>query len=332
LDYFPLLTPRGHALFIFWSLFFTHMSVFTTLSLEEVRDWLGQFNIGTLQSLKGIAAGITNTNYFVVTDTSRYVLTIFEKNDFDELPYFVNLMTHLAQHGVPCPSPIVDQQGIALHRLKGKPALMVSCLQGRDIDTPNVAQCKAVASTLANMHFAGLSFHQQSHNQRGQGWRIITAQQVLPKLGVEQQALLQEELDYQHGLDLTPLPHGVIHGDLFRDNVLFDGDQLGGFIDFYYACHDVLAYDVAIAANEWCIHEDGRFDPAKRDAFLEAYQAVRPFEAIELQAWQALLRRAALRFWLSRLYDFHFPVAGELTHAKDPAHFERILQQRKLGI
>ncbi|OYY50963.1 MAG: homoserine kinase [Methylophilales bacterium 28-44-11] len=305
------------------------MSVFTTLSLEDVRDWLTQFNIGNLQSLKGIAAGITNTNYFVETSTSKYVLTIFEKNDFDELPYFVHLMTHLAQHGVPCPTPLVDQQGLALHRLKGKPALMVSCLQGRDISEPNVAQCEAVASTLARLHLAGLSFHEQSHNQRGQGWRSITAQQVLPKLTADQQSLLQEELDYQHSLDLTALPHGVIHGDLFRDNVLFDGDHLGGFIDFYYACHDVLAYDVAIAINEWCIHEDGSFDIAKRDAFLNAYQAVRPFEQSELQLWQALLRRAALRFWLSRLYDLHFPLVGELTHAKDPMHFERILRHRK---
>jgi len=128
------------------------------------------------------------------------------------------------------------------------------------------------------------------------------------------------------------LPHGVIHGDLFRDNVLFEEDQLGGFIDFYYACHDVLAYDVAIAVNEWCIEEDGRFDVVKRDAFLQAYQAVRPFEQAEQQQWQALLRRAALRFWLSRLYDYHFPVEGELTHAKDPMHFERILKYRKQGL
>ncbi|WP_047532560.1 homoserine kinase [Methylotenera sp. N17] len=304
------------------------MSVFTTLTSDDVRDWLTQFSIGQFQSLKGIAAGITNTNYFVTTDAARYVLTIFEKNDFDELPYFVNLMAHLAQHGVPCPAPIMDKQGIALHRLKSKPALMVSCLQGRDISTPNVAQCQAVATTLANMHLAGLSFHQQSHNQRGQGWRTMTAQQVMPKMQADQSALLQAELDYQHGLDLTALPHGVIHGDLFRDNVLFDGDRLGGFIDFYYACHDVLAYDVAIAANEWCISEHGSFDTAKRDAFLAAYQAVRPFELAEQQHWQALLRRAALRFWLSRLYDYHFPVAGELTHAKDPMHFEQILRQR----
>jgi homoserine kinase type II len=140
--------------------------------------------------------------------------------------------------------------------------------------------------------------------------------------------LLKQELDYQHGLDLTMLPHGVIHGDLFRDNVLFDGDQLGGFIDFYYACHDVLAYDVAVAANEWCVEEDGRFNIEKLNAFLAAYQAVRPFEPAETECWVALLRRAALRFWLSRLYDFHFPQEGELTHAKDPMHFENILRDR----
>ncbi|HAJ71831.1 MAG TPA: homoserine kinase [Methylophilaceae bacterium] len=304
------------------------MSVFTTLNLEEMHDWLDQYALGRIVALKGIAAGITNTNYFVITEQARYVLTIFEKNDFDELPYFVNLMAHLAQHDVPCPAPIFDKNGVALHRLKGKPALMVSCLKGQDVEFPNLAQCKAVATTLAKMHLVGLNFHQQSHNQRGQGWRILTAQQVMPKLSDTQQMLLRHELDYQHGLDLTALPHGVVHGDLFRDNVLFDGDVLGGFIDFYYACHDVLAYDVAIAVNEWCIQSDGHFDAEKLQIFMDAYQAVRPFEPAEQTHWVALLRRAALRFWLSRLYDFHFPVEGELTHAKDPMHFERILKDR----
>lgn len=305
------------------------MSVFTTLNLEEVRNWIQPFAIGELRALKGIAAGITNTNYFVETDQARYVLTVFEKNDFDELPYFVDLMSHLSAHGILCPAPIKDHAGIALHRIQGKPALMVSCLKGQDIVQANLTQIRAVAETLAKMHMAGLSFHEQSHNQRGQGWRVMTAQQVMPKLSADQQSLLKQELDFQHGLDLTCLPHGVIHGDLFRDNVLFDGDQLGGFIDFYYACHDVLVYDVAIAVNEWCINENGALHAEKLNAFLTAYQAVRALSAQEKQLWQALLRRAALRFWLSRLYDFHFPQQGELTHAKDPAHFERILQQRK---
>jgi homoserine kinase type II len=308
------------------------MSVFTTLSLDEVRQWLAPFNVGELQNLRGIAAGITNTNYFVETSEARYVLTVFEKNDFDELPYFVNLMAHLSRHGVLCPKPVTDANGVALHRIHGKPALMVSCLKGGDVSNPNLAQIEAVASTLARMHFASLDFHEQSHNQRGQGWRVMTAQQVLPKLEAEQRQLLQEELKFQHSLDLSVLPHGVIHGDLFRDNVLFDGDALGGFIDFYYACHDVLAYDVAIAVNEWCVDANGVFVDEKLAAFMNAYQAVRAFTPAEKTHWPALLRRAALRFWLSRLYDFHYPVAGELTHAKDPGHFERILLNRKAMI
>jgi len=305
------------------------MSVFTTLSLDEVRLWLAPFNVGELQTLRGIAAGITNTNYFVETSQSRFVLTVFEKNDFDELPYFVHLMAHLSQHSIQCPSPITDRAGVALHRIHGKPALMVSCLRGSDVSQPNLAQIEAVAQTLARMHLAGMAFHEQSHNQRGQGWRVMTAQQVMPKLAPVQQHLLQEELEFQHGLDLSGLPHGVIHGDLFRDNVLFDGDVLGGFIDFYYACHDVLAYDVAIAVNEWCVDANGAFVDDKLAVFMNAYHAVRPFTAEEKSFWPALLRRAALRFWLSRLYDFYYPVAGELTHAKDPAHFERVLLNRK---
>ncbi|MFD0929251.1 homoserine kinase [Methylophilus glucosoxydans] len=305
------------------------MSVFTTLSLDEVRLWLAPFNVGELQTLRGIAAGITNTNYFVETSESRFVLTVFEKNDFDELPYFVHLMTHLSQHGIQCPSPIVDKEGVALHRIHGKPALMVSCLRGSDVSQPNLTQIEAVAQTLARMHLAGMAFHEQSHNQRGQGWRVMTAQQVMPKLAPVQQHLLQEELQFQHGLDLSGLPHGVIHGDLFRDNVLFDGNVLGGFIDFYYACHDVLAYDVAIAVNEWCVDANGVFVDDKLAVFMNAYHAVRPFTAEEKSFWPALLRRAALRFWLSRLYDFYYPVVGELTHAKDPAHFERVLLNRQ---
>lgn len=308
------------------------MSVFTTLSLDEVRQWLTPFNVGELLTLRGIAAGITNTNYFVETNQSRFVLTVFEKNDFDELPYFVHLMSHLSRHDILCPRPITDTDGTALHRIHGKPALMVSCLKGSDVSQPNLKQIEAVALTLARMHVAGMAFHEQSHNQRGQGWRVMTAQQVMPKLAPVQQHLLQEELEFQHGLDLSGLPHGVIHGDLFRDNVLFDGDALGGFIDFYYACHDVLAYDVAIAVNEWCVDAHGSFVDVKLATFMNAYQSVRPFTSAEKAHWPALLRRAALRFWLSRLYDFYYPVAGELTHAKDPAHFERILLNRKVLI
>ncbi len=304
------------------------MSVFTTLTLDDVRTWLRDFDLGEIIELRGIAAGITNTNYFIITQNSRYVLTIFEHNKLEELPYFVDLMTHLAQHRVPCPTPIADKNGLALHVLKGKPALVVSCLKGSDTGAPNAAQCAQVAKTLAQMHVAGQSFVHKSHNQLGSDWRLVTAQQVMPKLKAEEQILLKTELDFQEQLDLSKLPHGVVHGDLFRDNVLFDGENLGGFIDFYYACDDCLAYDVAIAVNDWCVLLDGSFDDEKLQAFLSAYQSVRPFTVAENASWNALLRGAALRFWLSRLFDFYYPAEGELTHAKDPNHFKSILQAR----
>ena len=310
------------------------MSVFTTLNLDEVRVWLRDFAIGEIIELRGIAAGITNTNYFVVTENSRYVLTIFEKNHLEELPYFVDLMTHLAKYGVPCPLPVVDKNGLALHILKGKPALMVSCLNGCNTETPSITQCVQVAKTLAQMHIAGRDFARKSHNQRGSDWRDATTQQVMLKLSAEEQSLLQTELNFQAefeaGLNMVNLPRGVIHGDLFRDNVLFAAEQMGGFIDFYYACDDNLAYDVAIAVNDWCVQADGSFDEEKLNAFLSAYQALRPFTQAECLSWTTLLRSAALRFWLSRLFDFYYPAEGELTHAKDPNHFKHILQHRIL--
>jgi homoserine kinase type II len=306
------------------------MSVFTTLTLQEVQDWLQDFSIGKITALEGIAAGITNTNYFVVTESSRYVLTIFEANTIDELPYFVDLMTHLATHDIPCPAPIADKHGVALRVIKDKPALLVSCLKGRDVAQPNEAQCAQVGEVLAQIHLAGDSFKQVSNNQRDAVWRSNTAAKVMEKLSNADQSLLKQVLAFQDKLDLTTLPKGVIHGDLFRDNVLFDGHQLGGFIDFYYACHDVLAYDVAIAVNDWCLTETGEFDEARLNAFMQAYTAVRPFEEAEKQAWQGLLCIAALRFWLSRLYDFHFPAEGELTHAKDPNYFKNILLKRAI--
>ena len=312
------------------------MSVFTTVSFTQLQAWLKDYAIGELQELKGIASGITNTNYFVTTSQAKYVLTLFEHNSLDELPYFIDLMSHLAAHGIPCPAPIKDQSGHSLHSLNGKPAVLISCLKGQDVVHPNLAQCRAVGRVLAQMHVASLSFdlqpnHHNSHNSRGADWREHTAALVLPHLSAAEQILLSDSMAFQAKLDLTALPSGVIHADLFRDNVLFDGDEIGGLIDFYYACHDVLAYDLAIAVNDWCVEADGQIDANRLSAMLDAYQAVRPFSAAEQAAWPSLLRTAALRFWLSRLHDKIFPQAGELTHAKDPDHFKRILTLRTLG-
>ena len=309
------------------------MSVFTPVSNSQLEVWLQDYSIGELVDLKGISAGITNTNFFVTTTQAQYVLTLFEQNGLEELPYFIDLMTHLASHGVPCPRPIADKNGQCLHALNGKPAILVSCLAGRDIDSPTITHCSEVGRVLANMHLAGQSFEAQypqhnSYNQRGADWRINTAAKVLPHLAAEDQQLLQDTMDFQAQFDTSNLPKGVIHADLFRDNVLFDGNQLGGLIDFYYACHDVLAYDLAIAVNDWCVHADGSLDTLRFNAMMNAYKAVRPLSDSEKTAWAGLLRIAALRFWLSRLHDQIFPHEGELTHAKDPNHFKKILKLR----
>lgn len=309
------------------------MSVFTSVSTQQLESWLKDYDIGELVELKGISSGITNTNYFVTTSQNKYVLTLFEHNTLDELPYYIDLMSHLASNGIPCPLPIIDKAGLSLHMLNGKPAALISCLKGQDVEAPNHKQCSAVGQVLAKMHLASLSFdiqpnHRNTHNPRGTDWRIKTASQVMPLLPESGQQLLKETIAFQATLDLSQLPMGVIHADLFRDNVLFDGDEVGGLIDFYYACHDVLAYDLAIAVNDWCVNADGSLDEPRLNAMLSAYQAVRPFNEAEQVAWPSLLRIAALRFWLSRLYDQIYPQAGELTHAKDPNHFQRILKLR----
>ncbi len=301
------------------------MSVFTTVTIEQLRSWLRAYPLGELVDLQGIASGITNTNYFVTTTSGRYVLTLFEKNSAEELPYFLDLMSYLSDRAVPCPHPVINHDGASLGELNGKPAALVSCLRGKSLEVPSLVHCAEVGRVLAEMHLAGQSFPAHMRNPRGNEWRVATARQVASFLTAEDQAMLQQELQFQANLDTKDLPRGVIHADLFRDNVLFDGEEVGGLIDFYYACNDVLLYDVAIAVNDWCNAAAGSIDALRLRALLCAYHTVRPLSQAERAAWPGLLRAAALRFWLSRLYDLHFPQAGELTHAKDPQHFQQIL-------
>jgi homoserine kinase type II len=304
------------------------MSVFTTVTPDQLGEWLRAYPLGELLELQGIASGITNTNYFVTTTTGRYVLTLFEKNAADELPYFLDLMGHLAERGIPCPRPVLNYDGESLGQLNGKPAALVSCLRGHSIESATVEHCAEVGRVLAEMHLAGRSFPQFMANPRGEAWRRETAARVMQFLSADDQAMLREELAFEAGLALEALPHGVIHADLFRDNVLFEDDLLGGVIDFYYACNDILLYDVAIAVNDWCSAENGEIDEVRLLALLHAYHAVRPLTAVEHVVWTGMLRIAALRFWLSRLYDLHFPQEGEIIHAKDPNFFRHILKQR----
>ena len=304
------------------------MSVFTTVTPEQLSQWLRAYPLGELLDLQGIASGITNTNYFVTTTTGRFVLTLFEKNSAEELPYFLDLMGYLAERGIPCPRPVLNYDGENLTELNGKPASLVSCLRGHSIEAATVEHCSEVGRVLAEMHLAGRAFPSHMPNPRGNAWRIETASRVMQLLSPEDQAMLKEELAFEAGLALEDLPHGVIHADLFRDNVLIEDDLLSGVIDFYYACNDILLYDVAIAVNDWCSDEEGEINEARLCTLLQAYHAVRPLTEAEHTAWTGLLRIAALRFWLSRLYDLHFPQEGEIIHAKDPDFFRRILHKR----
>lgn len=302
------------------------MSVYTTVTPEQLSEWLKRYSLGTLVELKGIASGIENTNYFMTTTSGRYVLTLFEKLTREELPFYINLTSHLDRHGIPCPGPIADLNNQFLGELNGKPACVVIRLAGASVDLPTPGQCRQVGAVLANMHLSGNTYPGRMPNPRGPEWWLATAPSVAGFLDAADAEMLRNELQFQARFRFENLPRGVIHADLFRDNVLFDGDQLGGLIDFYFACNDVLLYDVAITVNDWCLNDDYRFDPDRLQAFLRAYHAVRPFSDEEFADWPAMLRGAALRFWLSRLYDKHYPRDGELTKTKDPNHFRNLLR------
>ena len=310
------------------------MAVFTEVSPQEAAGLLSTLGLGTLQSLQGCASGIENTNYFVSTDQGDYVLTLFERLSFEQLPFYLNLMHHLAQRGIPVPAPQANAQGEILHTLKGKPAAVVTRLKGRNQLSPQVADCAQVGAMLARMHQAGADYPQQQPNLRGLPWWTETIPVVRPHLNAEQTALIESELQFQQELARTAayqsLPHGPIHADLFRDNVMFDGPTLSGFFDFYFAGCDTFLLDIAVCLNDWCIDlATGALEPARAQAFVAAYDAERRLTDAELTLLPALLRAAALRFWTSRLWDFHLPRDAAMLQPHDPTHFERVLTLRR---
>jgi homoserine kinase type II len=305
------------------------MSVFTRVTHEELSAWLKRYAIGALVDLQGIAAGIENTNYFVTTSHGRFVLTLFERLSAAELPFYLNLMAHLARHGIPSPAPIADRGDKYLGTLSGKPATIVTCLPGTPLTAPDARHCGQVGAMLGDMHLAGKSYGGKLENPRGPRWWREAAREVVSFLDDPRRALLASELEFQARHRGLELPRGPVHADLFRDNVLFDGERIGGVIDFYFAGIDALLFDVAVTVNDWCVDASGEIDAARAGALLAAYRRVRDFTGGEREAWPVMLRAAALRFWLSRLYDFYLPRPGELTHAHDPEHFRRVLEARR---
>jgi homoserine kinase type II len=304
------------------------VSVYTAVSEAELADWLTRYSVGRLAACEPIKSGIENTNYFVTTTQGRYVLTLFERLPADELPFYLDLMAHLARHGIPCPAPIADLSDKYLGSLNGKPAALVTRLPGRSIEHPEAMHCEELGALLARMHLAGRSYGAYLENPRGPRWWRFAAREVTPFLDAEKRSLLEKELAFQAEHRFPDLPRGPVHADLFRDNALFERGRLSAVFDFYFAGVDCLLYDLAVCANDWCLTKDVRLEAGRVGALLSAYHALRPLTALERDAWPAMLRAAALRFWLSRLYDFHLPRPGMLVHAHDPEHFRRVLESR----
>jgi homoserine kinase type II len=309
------------------------MAVFTAVTLDDLTQWIRQFPLGQALALEGISSGIENSNFFLTTERGEYVLTIFENLGFEQLPFYLQLMRHLAARGIPVPDPVANDQGELVAALQGKPAAIVSRLAGSSQMDPQPVHCAAVGAMLAKMHLAGRDFALVQPNLRGLDWWTATAPQVLPYLASANAALLGDEIAYQERFAATDtyarLERGPVHADLFRNNVMFVGEELTGCFDFYFAGCDTWLFDLAVTVNDWCIDlASGRLDQPRVAALLAAYRAVRPFSDADREAWQPMLRAAALRFWLSRLYDFHQPREAELLTPHDPTHFERILRDR----
>jgi homoserine kinase type II len=309
------------------------MAVFTDVSEQQARELLTQLSIGELVSLQGISSGIENTNYFLTTDQGEFVLTLFERLTREQLPFYLYLMKHLADQGIAVPAPQTNGQGELLLQVGEKPAAVVNRLAGSSQLTPGAAHCHAMGVTLAQMHLAARSYNAHQPNLRGIAWWNQTVPDILPFLDAAQAHLLQHELAFQNHVQASytyaALPQGAVHADAFRNNVMFVDDQLSGVFDFYFAGVDTWLFDLGVCLNDWCIDLDsGAFDTARLAAMLQGYESVRPLIAAERALFNPLLRAAALRFWISRLWDFHLPREASLLQAHDPSHFERVLLHR----
>ncbi|WP_029006020.1 homoserine kinase [Azorhizobium doebereinerae] len=306
------------------------MAVYTDVSAAGLSDYLARYDIGTLVSFHGIAEGVENSNFLVQTTGGTFILTLYEKRvDPADLPFFIGLMQHLAANGISCPQPVAARDGAMLGTLAGRPCAMVTFLPGVSVRRPTAQHCGQLGAALARLHLAGAGFALTRRNALSvDGWRPLFAaagartDSVHPGLA----ATIAEELDLLEGNWPRGLPAGVIHADLFPDNAFFLDDALSGIIDFYFACNDLLAYDVAVCLNAWCFEADGAFNATKGRALLAGYQSVRPLGADEVAALPHLARGAALRFLLTRLVDWLNVPEGALVRPKDPLEYLKKLR------
>lgn len=318
--------------------------MFTPVPQEALERLLLDYPLGELVSFEGISSGIENTNYFVDTSHGRFVLTLFEKLNAAQLPFYLGLMRHLADRGVACAKPISTRWGALQTVCCDKPAALVTRIDGSDLSSPSQAHCEALGRLIAQAHRAVIDFPLVQPNLRGLAWWTETVPLILPFLSPERAELLEDELHAQTQFAQSPtyasLARGAVHADLFRDNVLFadanpEHPLIGGLIDFYFAGVDHYVFDLAVAVNDWCLlsnpAEPGQLEPSRLQALLRGYDSERPRPPQEQEAWPMMLRAAALRFWVSRLYDWHLPRAAALLTPKDPTHFERLLRARRAG-
>ena len=304
------------------------MSVYTPVSRSQLDQFFSSYALGDVIGFEGIEDGINNTNYFVATTQGDFVLTLFETLTAGELPHFIKLLSHLVEHAIPCPEPQPDLQAKVLRELNNKPAAVFKRLSGAASTSPSIVQCREIGRQLANLHRCTQNYAFPITNDYDLNGCISLANKIDARLSAADRALINDELGFQAANTSDDLPLGVIHADLFRDNVLFVGNRLSGLLDFYSACTGALLFDIAITANDWCC-ENGAINPDKMAALLSAYQSLRPLTTTEKQHWQTLLRAAALRFWLSRLEHQLYPRPGDLIQQKDPLVFKQLLLQHR---
>jgi homoserine kinase type II len=318
------------------------MAVYTSINTLVAQPLIYRLGLGTITKLEGITAGIENTNYFIDTHIGKYVLTLFERLKKEELPYYLGFMQHLAEHGIHVPKPQANGTGEILHSLRDKPCVVVNKLPGKSVNQPEPKHCDQVGQMLAKMHLAGQSFSLRQTHLRGLLWWNETVPVVLPFLDSDEQVILSQELQYQNTIaqsrEYQTLPRGPIHADLFRNNVLFEHRKEGlqcAFFDFYFAGDDSWLFDIAVCLNDWCLHPHQTHSKVSihlenQQAFLQAYTGIRPLLKTELNLLPAILRGAAFRFWLSRLWDWYLPRKASQLKPHDPKYFKQVLQLRQI--